>query len=73
MEAKRNRQAPYLALAFQADAGRPIEFHHYPGTGHWFFEADRTDAFNADAAKMAWERTLAFLKRPQAFGNDSPP
>jgi carboxymethylenebutenolidase len=52
-----------------SDAGRPIEFHHYPGTGHWFFEADRTDAFNAEAAKLAWERTLAFLQRPHAFGD----
>jgi carboxymethylenebutenolidase len=45
------------------DAGRPFTFYRYPGTGHWFFEPDRKDAYNADAAKLAWERTLAFLKR----------
>jgi len=43
-------------------AGRPVTFHHYPGTGHWFFEPDRTDAYNPAAASLAWERTLAFLK-----------
>lgn len=44
-------------------AGRPVTFHYYPGTGHWFFEPDRVDAYNEAAAKLAWERTLAFLKR----------
>lgn len=43
-------------------AGRPFKFYSYPGTGHWFFEPDRTDAFNAEASALAWERTLAFLK-----------
>lgn len=45
-------------------AGRPVTFHHYPGTGHWFFEADRTDAYNKPAAELAWNRTLEFLKSP---------
>ena len=40
-----------------------MTFHRYPGTGHWFFEADRTQAYNQAAADLAWERTLAFLKR----------
>jgi len=44
--------------------GHPVTFYHYSGTGHWFFEPDRTDAFNQAAADLAWERTLAFLKRP---------
>lgn len=43
-------------------AGRPVTFHHYPNTGHWFFEPDRADAYDAAAAKLAWERTVAFLK-----------
>ncbi len=43
-------------------AGRPVEFFKYKGTGHWFFEPDRVDAYNPEAAKLAWERTIAFLK-----------
>lgn len=42
-------------------AGRPVTFHHYPGTGHWFAEPDRTDAYDEAAATLAWERTLDFL------------
>ncbi len=44
-------------------AGHPVTFYRYPDTGHWFFEPDRTDAYNQEAAKLAWERTMAFLKR----------
>lgn len=43
-------------------AGRPVSFHSYPGTGHWFFEPDRVHAFDQTAANLAWERTLAFLR-----------
>lgn len=43
--------------------GRPVTFHRYPGTGHWFFEPDRADAYDQAAAALAWERTLIFLKR----------
>jgi carboxymethylenebutenolidase len=45
-------------------AGRPVTFYRYPGTGHWFFEPDRQQAYNQAAAGLAWERTLAFLGRP---------
>ncbi|OGO36575.1 MAG: dienelactone hydrolase [Chloroflexi bacterium RBG_16_57_11] len=43
-------------------AGRPVTFYRYPGTGHWFFEPDRVQAYNPAAACLAWDRTLAFLK-----------
>ena len=44
------------------EAGRPVSFHRYPGTGHWFCEPDRPDAYNPAAAALAWERTFAFLQ-----------
>jgi carboxymethylenebutenolidase len=43
--------------------GRQYEFFTYPGTGHWFFESDRQDAFDPAAALLAWQRTLDFLRR----------
>ncbi len=43
-------------------AGRPVTFYRYPDTGHWFFEPDRTQAYNQAAASLAWERTLEFLR-----------
>lgn len=43
--------------------GRDVEVHHYAGTGHWFFEADRAAAHDPAAAEQAWARTLAFLHR----------
>lgn len=43
-------------------AGRPVIFYHYRGTGHWFFEPDRTQAYNQEAAGLAWDRTLTFLR-----------
>ncbi len=48
-------------------AGRPVTFYRYPGTGHWFFEPDRTDAYNQVAATLAWERTLTFLRNALPF------
>jgi len=43
-------------------AGREHRFHTYAGTGHWFFESDRQDAYVLAAADLAWDRTLSFLR-----------
>ncbi|HTX79733.1 MAG TPA: dienelactone hydrolase family protein [Longilinea sp.] len=51
----------YLETSLKS-AGRPVTFYRYPGTGHWFFEPDRVDAYNPGAAALAWDRTLTFLK-----------
>jgi carboxymethylenebutenolidase len=58
-------ERPYIDELEQTirSAGRPVTFHHYPGTGHWFAEPDRKDAYNHEAATLAWNRTLKFLKR----------
>ena len=42
-------------------ADRPVTFYTYPGTSHWFFEKDRADAYNAQAAGLAWQRTVESL------------
>ena len=49
------------------DAGRRAEIHRYPGTGHWFAEPSR-DAYRADAAELAFRRTVDFLRRELASG-----
>lgn len=47
--------------------GRPVTFYIYPDTGHWFFEPDRIQAYNQAAARLAWDRTLAFLNNSSNF------
>lgn len=44
------------------DAGKDVERFVYPGTGHWFVEPGRPDAYDAAAAAVFWGRAAAFLK-----------
>ena len=52
-----------LEAALKA-AGRPVTFYRYPGTHHWFFEPDRAAEYAPAAARLAWDRTLAFITQP---------
>ncbi len=52
------------------EAGRSVTFYRYEGTGHWFAEPDRSDAYHPEAATLAWERTLAFLHQTLSVNAD---
>ena len=41
-------------------AGRPVEVHTYEDVDHFFAEPG-TPAYDAEAAELAWERTIQFL------------
>lgn len=58
---------------FTADAARELEaqlkalgkdatLHIYEGTDHAFFNDTRPEAYVADAAKIAWDRTIALFR-----------
>lgn len=49
-----------LVAKIQA-AGGEVEAHFY-AAGHAFFNDARPEAYSAEAASVAWERTLAFLR-----------
>jgi carboxymethylenebutenolidase len=51
---------PAVAEAMKK-AGKHYEYKIYPGAGHAFFN-DTGERYNAEAAKDAWARTLAFLR-----------
>lgn len=42
-------------------SGRPDHGRSYPAAGHWIFESDRADAYQPEAAALAWQRTLVCL------------
>jgi carboxymethylenebutenolidase len=54
-----NAQWPAYEAALKA-AGIPYEAHVYPGTQHGF-NNDTTPRYDAAAAALAWERTIAFF------------
>jgi len=45
-----------------AAADKVAAFYIYPGTSHWFFESDRSEAYKPEAAQLAWNRSIEFLK-----------
>ena len=60
-DARINNAWPPYEAALQA-AGVALTVYRYAGTQHGF-NNDTTPRFDAAAAKLAWERTLAFLQR----------
>ena len=51
--------------AMEADmraVGLEPTFHMYPNKNHWFFENDRLQ-YDAEAAGLAWQRTIDFLRK----------
>ncbi len=52
---------PGFEAALKA-AGVRHEAHFYPGTQHGFHN-DSTPRFHADAAKLSWDRTVAFFRQ----------
>ena len=50
------------AIQGWVDAGLDAEVHVYEGTGHWFANPSMPDAFDAEAADLAWGRTVEFLR-----------
>ncbi len=56
-----NGEWPAFEAALKS-AGAKLELFKYPGTQHGFHN-DTTPRYDEKAAKLAWERTLAFFKR----------
>ncbi len=42
--------------------GKSVEFHLYPGVDHAFFNDDRSEVYDKDAADQLWERSVGFLR-----------
>jgi len=56
-----NKQYPTFEEALEA-AGVRYEIHIYPGTQHGFHN-NSTPRYKEDAAKLSWERTVAFFRK----------
>jgi len=42
--------------------GKSVEIHVYPGADHAFFNDTRPEVYDADAANLLWDRTVAFFQ-----------
>ncbi len=57
-----NEAVPGFEAALKA-AGRPYEIHTYADVDHAFHNDTNAARYNADAAALAWQRTVEFLTR----------
>lgn len=55
-----NARVPEFEDALKA-AGVPYALHMYPGTQHAFHNDTSEARYDADAARLAWQRTMAFF------------
>jgi carboxymethylenebutenolidase len=67
MDTRVNATLPGFAEAMK-NAGRHFEHHTYEGAGHGFFNDSRL-SYNADAARDAFFRTLAFFEKTLVNGS----
>jgi len=56
-----NSTYPAYEAALKAN-NIPFEIHKYPGTQHGFHN-DSTPRYKEEAAKLAWQRTIAFFRK----------
>jgi carboxymethylenebutenolidase len=45
------------------EAGKPYEFHTYPGTNHAFFNDTRPEVYDSVAAKETWDKMTVFFRK----------
>jgi len=62
LDASFSPEAADALVAELTGLGKTASFHHYPGVDHAFFNEDRPEVYDADAAALLWERTVAFLR-----------
>ena len=55
-----NEEAANGLVSAIQDAGKSVDAHFYE-TGHAFFNDSRPEAYDDASAKLAWERSVAFL------------
>ncbi|WP_207478822.1 dienelactone hydrolase family protein [Arenibaculum pallidiluteum] len=60
-DARINEGIPAYEAALR-DAGKTFEIHRYEGTQHAFHNDTAGARYDAAAAKLAWDRTVAFLR-----------
>lgn len=51
-----------LEAQLKESGNRDVTVHVYPGTEHAFFNDDRPEVYNAEAAASAWKETIEFLR-----------